>query len=78
MASFEMMAESVHEDAALRRGLRIEAALRWTLIVLVILSAFVYGFNDLCDKPLVYDGASLPALPAGNINMPEVPSMDKP
>jgi hypothetical protein len=78
MANFEMMAESVFEDAAKRRGLKLESALRWILIVLVLVAAFVYGFNDLCDKPLVYDGSALPALPSNGIAMPETPTIEKP
>jgi hypothetical protein len=76
-ANFDMLAESVHEDAAIRRGLRIEDALRWTLVVMVLFGAIFYAFNDVFDKPLKFDGSAVTAIPAGVVPPPEIPQIEK-
>ena len=76
-ANFDMLAESVHEDAAVRRGLRIEDALRWAVAALVLICAVFYAFNDFFDKPLTFDGSAVPSIPAGVVSAPQVPQIDK-
>ena len=77
-ANFDMLAQSVHEDMAARRGLRIEDALRWTLVVMILAGAVFYAFNDMFDKPVKYDGSAVAGIPAGMVPEPEVPQTDKP
>jgi hypothetical protein len=60
---FDVLAASVHEDAATRRGEQIEAWLRWVLLALVVMSSVVFSVNYLWDRPLAFDGSALPALP---------------
>jgi hypothetical protein len=60
---FDVLAQSVHEDAATRRGEQIELWLRWLALALVILGSVVFSINYLWDRPLVFDGSALPALP---------------
>ena len=76
-ANFDMLAASVHDDAAVRRGLRIEDALRWTLGAAILAAAVFYAFNDLYDRPLPFDGSAVPAIPAGIVANPEIPTLDK-
>src|SRR5579862_8646190 len=76
-ANFDMLAQSVLEDAAVRRGLRIEDALRWALVVMILAGALFYAFNDIFDKPLKFDGSAVPAIPAGVVPPPEIPQIEK-
>ena len=78
VVDFDVLAQSVHEDAAVRRSEQIAGALRWVILALLIIGALIYSINDLYDKPLVYDGAGLPAITApGNLQI-ELPSLQKP
>jgi len=78
VVDFDVLAQSVHEDAAVRRGERIEGALRWVLLAMLIVGAVIYGINNLFDKPIVYDGAGLPAMTApGNLQV-ELPTLQTP
>ncbi|MBI3828109.1 MAG: hypothetical protein HY291_01240 [Planctomycetes bacterium] len=58
---FDQIAASVHSDASNRRGEQVTSFLRWTFAGLLVAGAVIYGLNDLWDRPLVYDGADLPA-----------------
>jgi hypothetical protein len=78
VVDFDMLTESVHEDAAARRGDNISSYMRWVLLAMLIAGAVIYSINDLYDKPLAYDGAGLPAVSAsGNLSL-NLPSLDKP
>ncbi|HYG78056.1 MAG TPA: hypothetical protein VEK08_23825 [Planctomycetota bacterium] len=59
---FDVLAQSVHEDAARRRGEQIEGWLKWVVLLLMIVGAAVYGLNNLYDQPLAFDGGAVPAL----------------
>ena len=59
---FDVLAQSVHEDAARRRGEQIEGWLKWLVLLLMVLGAVVFGLNSLFDQALVYDGGAVPAL----------------
>ncbi len=72
-----MMAESVLDDMAERRGLQIEGALRWAFAAMILVAAAFYAFNDLYDKPLHYDGSAVAAVPAGSVPAPDIPTLDK-
>jgi len=63
-ADFNQIAVSVHDDAAIRRGRRLEAFLKWLIAGVIMLGVVTYGFNDLWNRPLLYDGVDLPALDA--------------
>jgi len=75
---FDVLAQSVHEDAAVERGQKIGAALKWILLVMLIAAAFIYSINDTYDKPLLYDGAGLSALPAPPASSIDLPTIEKP
>jgi hypothetical protein len=78
VVDFDVLAESVQEDAASRRGDTIGQYMKWVIMALLTAAAVIYAINDLYDKPLVYDSSSLPALPAaGNVAL-QVPNLDKP
>jgi hypothetical protein len=77
VVDFDMLTESVHEDAAARRGDNISSYMRWILLAMLIAGAVIYSVNDLYDKPLNYDGAGLPAVQAsGNLTL-DLPSIEK-
>ena len=78
VVDFDNLAESVHDDAAVRRGQTIEAYLKWVILAILMLGAVLYGINDLYDKPLVYDGSGLPALPISTAIEANIPSIQKP
>lgn len=63
IVEFDALTQSIHADAAIRRGDQIETALRYLFSVLLIAGAIIYCVNDLFSKPLHYDGAVLPVLP---------------
>lgn len=58
---FDLLAASVHEDAAFRRGEKLEAGLKWVILLLLVVAAVLYGVNDLFDQSLTFDGAALPS-----------------
>jgi hypothetical protein len=59
---FDVLAASVHDDAAFRRGEKLEAGLKWVILLLLVVAAVLYGINDLFDQSLSFDGAALPSL----------------
>jgi predicted nucleic acid-binding Zn ribbon protein len=71
---FDVLAQSVQEDAAARRSEQIAMYLRWAVLALLAIAAIIYGVNDLFDRPLVYDGAGLPALPSPGASAVTTPS----
>lgn len=75
---FDVLAQSVHEDAAVERGQKIGAALRWLLLSTLIAGALIYGVNDLYDKPLIYDGAGMAALPGPANTTIDIETLQKP
>jgi hypothetical protein len=78
VVDFDVLAQSVHEDAAVRRSEQIAGALRWVLLAMLIVGAVIYGINDLYDKPLVYDGAGLPSITAPSNVQIELSSLSEP
>lgn len=76
--SIESLTASVHEDAAIRRGERIEGSLKWMLLVMVLGCALVFSINFTWDKPLVYDGSFNQAIPLTGAVALDVPSIALP
>ncbi|MCY3022569.1 MAG: terpene cyclase/mutase family protein [Planctomycetota bacterium] len=63
VVDFDVLADSVQEDAAVRRTERIAGYLKWGILALLIVGAIMYCINDLFNQRLAYDGAGLPAMP---------------
>jgi hypothetical protein len=78
VVDFDVLAQSVHADAAVERTKRIEAYFKWAIMVMLIFGAIIFAINDLYDRPLTYDGAGLPSVPVpGTVGM-DLPSLKKP
>lgn len=60
--TFDQIAGSVRDDAALRRGRSVEDALRYLIVAAGIVGSVIWGLNDLWDRRLAYGGADTPSL----------------
>ncbi|MGD0091959.1 MAG: hypothetical protein ABSE73_18765 [Planctomycetota bacterium] len=76
-ADFGALEGSVHEDAAQDRALKAASYMKWVLLALLFLIAVLYGINDLLDKPLTYDAATLPAVSAPSDTTADIPDLKK-
>jgi hypothetical protein len=74
--AFDQIAASVHVDAATRRGQRLEHFLLWGLMALIVVGVTIHGVNYFWDRPLVYDGADLPAMDAPVVPLVPPPQLE--
>lgn len=78
VVDFDVLKDSVHQDAASRRTEQIEAYLKWSILALLIGGSVIYGINDLFDKPLIFDGSVMPALPTVGSVQVTLPNLEQP
>ena len=71
---FNDIASSVHDDAAVRRGEKIEQFLSYALFVLVLAGTIMYSINELYDRQLVTDFSEGPMIPAPAAQFPTTTS----
>ncbi|MCZ7647864.1 MAG: hypothetical protein M5U26_21835 [Planctomycetota bacterium] len=76
--AFDQIAQSVHVDAAYRRGRQVEQALRYMIVALIFSAAVITGFNHLWDRELEFGGADLPAPEAPPADLGETASLVQP
>ena len=78
VVDFDMLASSVHDDAAVRRGGKIENGLKWGVLALLFIGSILFGVNSTWDREIGYDGSATPVFDRAGAMGLAVPKMEEP